>query len=156
MACRNRPYTHVRSRSEPGRDPTERTAVKSPNPIAPSEDEMIEELRAAWRFVRHAFSDWDVEKLGRDTTLHVVAAVLIALVASQWDRIRWYVTRERADFRRMFGRGAIRSREIVIVLDHQHIRVQSQQRAQLPGARRVERGTEGALGARCEHAGGHP
>jgi len=78
---------------------------------------MSEAIRAAWSAIRHAFSDWDVEKLGRDTTLHVVAAVLIALVASQWDRIRWYVTRDRCDFRRMFGRGATRSREIVVVLD---------------------------------------
>jgi hypothetical protein len=78
---------------------------------------MDDGLRAVGRAIRRAFSDWDVEKLGRDIVLNIVAAVLIAVAVIQWDRMRWYVTRERIEFRRMFGPGAARTRQVVLVLD---------------------------------------
>lgn len=76
--------------------------------------ERVRELMHAFAYF---FSDWDVPKLGRDIVLSIGTALLIAFGASRWDRIRWYLTRERADFRRMFGQGATRTREIVVVLD---------------------------------------
>ncbi len=78
---------------------------------------MDELIGRVWSAVLYIFSDWDVPKIGRDVVLNVVGALAIAYVAVQWDRIRWYVTRERAYFRRMFGPGATRTREVVVVLD---------------------------------------
>jgi len=95
---------------------------------------MNDAIHAVWCAVHRAFSDWDLEKLGRDIALNVVAAVVIAFIASRWDRIRWYLTRDRADFRRMLGPGAARSHEIVVVLgtfrDPRSLSVEAQKKLQ--------------------------